>query len=642
MEQAGTAQTPACLGELWHALFENCPLGMATADIEGHCLVANSTFQRLLGYTEQELSARLLSGLIEETEPSTTGQLFTELTKKEAGDIQFDSHYRRQDGSWRWLKVRVSVVRETPIKPRSLLVLAEDITDARSTKETLHESEKRLRAILELNNSLASDLDLRQLFRSLAAGLRSLVQYDVLALSLPNAETREMRIYSTQFAEGKGFVDERNVDPAEGSVAGRVMQTGKPILYNGIPAWANSMTKNFLEREGLKSGCAVPLVRGDNILGALSLACFEENAFTDRDVDLLMQVANQAAIAVENALRFRRLNESRKRLAGERLYLEDEIRRERDLDEIVGQSHGLRQVLEQVETVAATDAAVLILGETGTGKELIARAIHKRSSRRSHTLVRADCASIPAGLLESELFGHEKGAFTGAVARNIGRIELANKGTLFLDEVGDIPLELQSKLLRVLQEGEFERLGSTRTIRADFRVVAATNRDLLQMVERGEFRRDLYYRLNVFPIQLPPLRERADDIPLLAWHFVRKYARRMNKQIEKIRPEDMDTLIHYSWPGNVRELQNVIERSVVGSSHGVLELAPVVELERTQERTSTEASTLAAAEREHILKALQETDWVIAGPHGAARRLGVRRTTLLYKMRRLGIFRPTS
>jgi formate hydrogenlyase transcriptional activator len=343
------------------------------------------------------------------------------------------------------------------------------------------------------------------------------VQYDVLALLLPASEMREIRIYSTEFAEGKGFVGEPTVCPVEGSVAARLFQAPKLFLYSGMLPWATSGTKRLPEKEGLRSGCIVPLVRGDNALGALNLACFTQNAFSERDVEILMQVANQTAIAVENALRFRRLNESLKRLAGERNYLEDEFPRNRDFDELVGQSRSWKHVLEQVETVAATDAAVLLLGETGTGKELIARAIHKRSSRRSHTLVRADCASILAGLLESELFGHEKGAFTGAVARNIGRIDLANKGTLFLDEVGDIPLALQPKLLRVLQEGELERLGSTRTIRVDFRLIAATNRDLIHMVQRGEFRRDLYYRLNVFPIQLPALRERADDIPLLAW-----------------------------------------------------------------------------------------------------------------------------
>jgi formate hydrogenlyase transcriptional activator len=307
--------------------------------------------------------------------------------------------------------------------------------------------------------------------------------------------------------------------------------------------------------------------------------------------------------------------------------------------EIVGQSRALRQVIEQVETVARTDATVLLLGETGTGKEVFARAIHNLSSRRDQPLVRADCALIPAGLLESELFGHERGAFTGAVTRSVGRIELASKGTLFLDEAGDIPLELQSKLLRVLQEREFERLGSTRTIRVDFRLVAATNRNLLEMVGHGQFRRDLYYRLSVFPIEIPPLRDRTDDIPVLAWHFVNKYARRMNKRIERILPEDMEALVNHGWPGNVRELQNVVERSVVVSTGTTLALSRPTETKQMESRPAS--PTLAEAERELILQVLQNTHWVLGGPHGAAVRLGVKRTTLLYKMRRLGIDRPS-
>src|SRR6266403_1898695 len=314
------------------------------------------------------------------------------------------------------------------------------------------------------------------------------------------------------------------------------------------------------------------------------------------------------------------------------------MRVEQSGGEIVGQSRALRHVMQQVETVACTDATVLLLGETGTGKEVFARAVHTLSSRRDQPLVRADCALIPAGLLESELFGHERGAFTGAVARSIGRIEMASKGTLFLDEVGDIPLELQSKLLRVLQEREFERLGSTRTIRVDFRLVAATNRNLLAMVANGQFRRDLYYRLSVFPIEIPPLRERAEDIPILVWHFVKKYARHMNKHIEKILPEDMEALVHHGWPGNVRELQNVVERSMVVSSGSVLSLSRPTEPRRTDPGGGTR--TLAEAERDHILRALQNADWVVGGPHGAAVVLGVKRTTLLYKMRRLGIDRP--
>jgi formate hydrogenlyase transcriptional activator len=425
-----------------------------------------------------------------------------------------------------------------------------------------------------------------------------------------------------------------------GSIPGRVFQTSKPYLFAGLPPWLNPELSDVLVNERLKSGCALPLGHDDTVIGILNLACFRENAFTQRDVESLGLIADQVAIAVENALRHRKITESTQRLEEERLYLEEEIRREHDFGEIIGKGPALKNALKQVRKVAATDSTVLILGETGTGKELIARAIHNLGSRRDRTFVSVNCASIPAGLLESELFGHEKGAFTGAVTREIGRVELANKGTLFLDEVGDIPLELQSKLLRVLQEREFERLGSTRAIRADFHLLAATHRDLDEMVKSGAFRSDLYYRLNIFPIEIPALRERQEDIPLLVWHFVKKYAQRMNKKIEKIRAEDMEGLIQYAWPGNVRELQNIIERSVILTDGLILHQPLLAEPKSVRTNAAPVGQTLAEAEREHILNTLRDTDWVIGGAEGAAARLSVRRTTLLYKMRRLGIFRP--
>ena len=638
MGQAETGQALAGSDDRWEALCENFPFGLAIVDAEGRYQAANARFRAILGYSQEQLRSEALTHLTGQPDVSTKAAL-TRLTRRERDNLTFERYYPRQDGTLLWLNVYVSLVPETPKTPPFLSVVVEDLTERRKSEEALQNQERHARALLELSKSFAAHLELPELVRSLAVGLRRLLPYDALILFLPDTENRT-RVYFSRIANGQTAVEEHVFRDVQGSVAGPVFNNAKPLSYTGIPPWVSSDTRNLLETEALNSGCAVPLVRGEHVIAGLTLASFKDNAFAQKDLDLLMQVGTQVAVAVENAERFRRLNESRKRLAGERLYFEDELRLERDFDDIVGQSLGLKYVLEQVRTVAATDTAVLILGETGTGKELIARLIHKLSSRRNHALVRADCAAIPAGLLESELFGHEKGAFTGAIARNLGRIELASKGTLFLDEVGDIPMELQSKLLRVLQEREFERLGSTRTIRADFRLVAATHRDLLQMVEQGQFRRDLYYRLNVFPIRIPPLRERADDIPLLVWHFVRQYARRMNRQIDKIRPEDMNRVMRHSWPGNVRELQNIIERSVVGSPSGVLELAPFTELVRPHDQPAAEIRTLAAAEREHILNALRDTDWVIAGPHGAAQRLGVRRTTLLYKMRRLGITRP--
>ena len=393
-----------------------------------------------------------------------------------------------------------------------------------------------------------------------------------------------------------------------------------------------------MRAEGVRSVCSLPLIAPSRILGTLNLASVRDGNFTEEDAELLSQVASQIAIALENALAFREIDELKNKLAEEKLYLEDEIRSEYNFEEIIGESAALRRILKQVETVAPTDSIVLILGETGTGKELIARAMHNLSNRRERTFVKMNCAAIPTGLLESELFGHERGAFTGAIAQKIGRFELAHLGTLFLDEVGDIPLEMQAKLLRVLQEQEFERLGSTRTLRVNVRLVAATNRDLAQMVADREFRADLYYRLNVFPITVPPLRERPEDIPLLVRYFAQQYAQRMHKRIETIGAETLTALAHYPWPGNIRELENLIERSVILSQGPDLRV-PIGELKVQATAAPNGVATLEAADREHILRVLRETDGVIGGPSGAAARLGMKRTTLQSRMKKLGISR---
>ena len=387
----------------------------------------------------------------------------------------------------------------------------------------------------------------------------------------------------------------------------------------------------------LRSFQALPLIFRDRELGTLKVGSKRPDAFQPADIDLLTQVAGQIAIALDNALSYRKIEELNAQLAEEKVYLEDEVRIAGRFDEIIGHSEGLRSVLEQVETVAPTGSTVLICGETGTGKELIARAIHNLSERRGKAFVKLNCAAIPTGLLESEMFGHEKGAFTGAIMQRIGRFELAHQGTVFLDEVGEIPLELQPKLLRVLQEREFERLGSTRTIKTDARLVAATNRNLAEMVEDGRFRADLYYRLNVFPIVIPPLREREVDIPVLVRYFVQQFSRRMNKRIETIPSAAMETLVHYRWPGNVRELQNLIERAVILTSGTVLHM-PLGDL-KAGNATSSRIETLAEADRKHILKALEESNWVLAGPKGAAARLGMKRSTLQFRMQKLGIKR---
>jgi formate hydrogenlyase transcriptional activator len=372
------------------------------------------------------------------------------------------------------------------------------------------------------------------------------------------------------------------------------------------------------------------------VLGVLALARFEENSFTQDDVDFLMQIASQVAVAVENAVAYGEIAELKDRLAQEKLYLEDEMRGEMDFEGIVGQSTALRHVLELVETVAPSDSTVLLLGETGTGKELIARAIHERSRRNGRTLVKLNCAAIPTGLLESELFGHEKGAFTGAVAQKIGRLELADKGSLFLDEVGDIPVELQPKLLRAFQEREFERLGNSRTMKVDIRLIAATNRDLEKMVAERQFRSDLYYRLNVFPIRIPPLRERPEDIPLLVRYFAQKYAQRMEKQIESIPAASIKKLTQWHWPGNIRELENFIERAVILTRGTTLQV-PLSELKSEDAPPVPVAGTREWNEREEIVRILKETRGRVGGADGAAVRMGLKRTTLISRIKKLGI-----
>jgi formate hydrogenlyase transcriptional activator len=505
-------------------------------------------------------------------------------------------------------------------------------------RQLAHERD-RLRLLLEVNNAVVSRLDLRDVFAATTASLRRVIPHALASLYLYDSDNEVVSRHALESPSGKGLLQEGFVGPIDSTPAGPAIRTGKPALFDEDDLKRlNSEVGQLLLAEGVKSGCCVPLKSHNRLLGTLNIASLHSGAFSQDDVDLLSQVANQIAIAVENALAYRQIEELKDKLNKEKLYLEDEIRTEYNFEEIIGESAALKRILKQVETVAPTDSTVLIQGETGTGKELIARAIHHLSKRRDRTFVKMNCAAIPTGLLESELFGHERGAFTGAIAQKVGRFELAHGGTLFLDEVGDVPLELQSKLLRVLQEQEFERLGSNRTIRVDVRLVAATNQDLAQMVTDKQFRSDLYYRLNVFPIVAPPLRERPEDIPLLVRYFAQKYARLMNKRIETIPAGAMTALAKYHWPGNIRELENLIERSVILSQGPDLHV-PLGELKAPATTAPNGAATLEAAEREHILRVLRETNWVIGGSSGAAARLGMKRTTLQSKIRKLGISR---
>jgi len=467
---------------------------------------------------------------------------------------------------------------------------------------------------------------------------------DYTSLSLYDPERNRLRMHALDFAKGKGLLREGSLTALEDTPAGRAIISGQPILLTvkEVERYDSDFARSILA-EGLRAGCCLPLISHNRTLGTLTIASFRESAFTWEDVEFLNQIATQIAITVENALAFRQIEELKDKLSDEKLYLEEELRNRHNFTEIVGHSDTLKRTLKAVETVAPTDAVVLIQGETGTGKELIARAIHNLSARREHTLVKLNCAAIPTGLLESELFGHEKGAYTGAIAQRTGRFELAHKGTLFLDEVGDIPLELQPKLLRVLQEQEFERLGNSRTVRVDVRVIAATNRDLAQMVADHQFCADLYYRLNVFPVRIPPLRERAEDIPLLVSYFAQHYARRMNKPIESIPTEALTALQRHAWAGNVRELENFIERAVIVTRGSRLEI-PLAELTTEAVANGGDKTALSSKlismeemERTHIEEILRYTKGQVGGHGGAAEILDLPVSTLRSRMKKLGI-----
>ena len=507
------------------------------------------------------------------------------------------------------------------------------------------QARERLELLLDLTNRVVSNLDLRDVLREISASIRRVMKCDGVGIDLPDPQDHRLRIYALDFPDNPGIIEEGFEPPADDKASAlRAFRSGQPMVLSREELQQEPLPGHFQ----IGSLLHMPMRGRSEIVGVLSLGAYRENAFTEEDVAFLTQIARQVAIAVENALAFGEVSDLKNQLTLEKLYLEDEIRSELQFEEIVGKSDALRRVLSQVETVAPTDSTVLIYGETGTGKELIARAVHNLSARKSNNFVKLNCAAIPTGLLESELFGHERGAFTGAIAQRIGRFELANRGTMFLDEIGEVPLELQPKLLRVLQEREFERLGSPRTLRTDARLIAATNRDLQALVNEQKFRSDLYYRLNVFPVRVPALRERPDDIPLLVRHFVQQFSRRLGKLIDTISSEGMSALIKYPWPGNIRELQNVIERAVILSSGPILQVQHddlrIPEAPPVQEHVSPSVNgsgnmraVLDDAERQQILAALEQSNWTVAGPNGAAARLGMKRSTLQSRMQKLGI-----
>jgi formate hydrogenlyase transcriptional activator len=521
----------------------------------------------------------------------------------------------------------------------------------------------RLQLLVNLMKQITSSLSLREVLQSISANLREVLHGDIASISLYDAASGKFKLFVLDFPRGLGLIKEGLLLPLIGP-GKTVLETLQPLIasIDELYELGPEVRAELMSLEGAQSACLVPLVNRGRVLGILATVRTTEEPIGQDEVKFLTQVAGPIAIAIENALAYEEISELKNKLAQERLYLEEEIRSEMGFEQIIGNSAAIRQVLQLVETVAPSDSTVLLLGETGTGKELIARAIHERSRRKDRTFVKLNCAAIPTGLLESELFGHEKGAFTGAISQKVGRMELADQGTMFLDEVGDIPTEIQPKLLRVLQEREFERLGSTHTHKVNVRLVAATNRDLEKMVAAREFRADLFYRLNVFPIRIPPLRERREDIVLLAKYFVQKLAKQMEKKIESVPSSVIKGLMAWDWPGNIRELENFIERAVILTRGKTLE-APLNELRKANfdEPAQTPAprgedeiarivketvSSLSGKremdehvkkQREEIICALSECKGRVAGANGAATRMGIHRTTLLSRIKRFGI-----
>ena len=627
------------------AYFSSSTVGLCILDPELRFVTINETLARINGLAVSDHLGKtvrdVLGGFADAVEPQFRKVLSTGIPVH--FEICSTLPSRKEPGHWieHFIPIldddgRVKQVAAVVVEITAQKKLEESLA---ATGQKLEGELKKLQALLEISRLLADNWDLPQIFPRISAQIRRVLRQEYASFALQDAGTGILVRQAIDFPLGKGFTW-RLPSTASDTPSLHALQarTVKIFSEQEMQRFEGEIASSFLA-EGLRSLCCIPLFRAKGPLGVFVLGSTRKDAFRVEDIALLQQVGAQLAIAIENHHAAAEIESLKQRLGEQRKYLEDGDAPEGQFAEIVGESAPLKQVLEQVVTVAGSEATVLLLGETGTGKELIAKAIHRMSRRQQGPFVKVNCAAIPTGLLESELFGHEKGAFTGAISQKVGRMELADSGTLFLDEVGEIPLELQPKLLRVLQDQEFERLGSNRTIKVNIRVIAATNRNLAESILQHQFRSDLFYRLSVFPIVLPPLRERRDDIPLLVRHFVRKCARRMKRYIESIPTETMNALQNWPWPGNVRELENLIERSVILSEGGALRV-PLSELRNEgPHRNDPEDRTLDTAERRHILHVLRETGGVISGPTGAARRLGLKRSTLQSKMQRLKIRR---
>ncbi len=652
--------------ERWRSVFENSAIGVALTDLNGRFLATNPTFQKMLDYTESELQTLSFLEITHEEYHEANRALATELLEGKREQFQIEKQYRRKDGRLIWVSNNVSLVPGTESTPRLMLALSEDITERKQAKEALQKSEEALRkseqrkhSLLEINNAIINKLTQEALFTSAYEAIRRVVSFDRAAFLLHQPETKTLKLVSMDSDESEFFRLGKDYDLQETRISAWVLDRQQAVVRGDLEKEQQSAGDQRLVAEGIQSYCVLPLVAMGDSIGTFTVWSETKNRYSEADAELLQEVANQVALAIANMKSYEEIASLKARLEKENVYLQEEIRTEHNFEEIVGNSTALLDLLRRVDHVAPTDSSVLIYGETGTGKELIARAIHNRSTRKSRPLVKVNCSAISAGLVESELFGHVKGAFTGAFERRIGRFELADGGTLFLDEVGELPLETQVKLLRVLQEREFEPVGSNRSVRVDVRIIAATNRSLRESINAGTFRSDLYYRLNVFPLEVPPLRERRADIPQLAMFFLSRCSRNLGKRMEGISAAATERFNSYSWPGNVRELQNVIERAVILSPGPLLEvdtdLMSVITSDTLHDITWKAAEvvqpsepapalkTLDEVERDYISAVLLQTRGVIEGANGAAKTLGMHPNTLRHRMEKLGIKRsPTA
>ena len=641
--------------ERWRSVYENSAIGVALTDLNGRFLAVNRPYEKMLGYTEEELRKLTFLDITEEDYRDSNSELISELLEGKRQQFQIEKQYRRKDGALRWVSNNVSLVPGTESMPRFIMALSEDITDRKRAEAALRKSEEQNRSLLQINNAIITNLTQQELLRSISEALHPLISFDRCAITLYQPERDSFRflavegeLLSDYFRTGQEFSRYE-------TCASWVFDHQRPLVRRDLEKEQQYPNERRLVTEGIQSMCVVPLTLQGKCIGLLSVVSQQRDRYSDEDAVFLQEVANQVALAVQNMQSYQEIASLKARLEKENVYLREELRAEHNFEEIVGNSPALLKALHAVEQVAPTNSTVLIYGETGTGKELVARAIHSRSPRNGRALVSVNCSAISAGLVESELFGHMKGAFTGALERRVGRFELANGGTIFLDEIGELSLETQVKLLRVLQEHEFEPVGSSHSLHVDVRVIAATNRNLGEAVRAGQFRSDLFYRLNVFPIELPPLRERRSDVPQLVAFCLSQFSKRLGKKINGVSRESMENLVNYPWPGNIRELQNVIERAIIVSADPTLrldrDLMPVAATAKGLEALEADAPedqsadvksakpllTLDEVERNHILAALQHAGGVVDGPKGAARIVNLHPNTLRHRMAKLGI-----